>query len=65
MTTAVPVKQFTNMYSEGLCDFPKDPPGSLYGFFCTPCLIGQIVADSSQGDCTQTAAILTCLSAIP
>ena len=57
-------KQFTNMYSEELCGCASDPQGAVMGLFCTPCVVGQIVADAGQGDCVQTAAMLSVAMAL-
>ena len=67
-TAAVPTKQFTNSYSEQPFDvaaWQKDPNEAAYGCCCMCCQVGQIVADSNEGDCVKTAAILSAVWVIP
>lgn len=59
------VAGFTNMYSEEFFDCCKDPKVFACAFFCTPCLVGEIVAGSKQGDCFGTAACLVAYNLIP
>ena len=45
-------------------DCCKDPGLFIYAYFCTPCVVGQVVQASNQGDCVGAACCLIGLGAI-
>ena len=56
---------FTNQYSETLFGCFEDIPTCAYGFFCTPCLVGQSAEDANQGKCFDTTCCLLAWNCIP
>lgn len=56
---------FTNQYSEGLFGCFDDLNICLYGYFCTPCLVGRSAEDANVGKCFDTACCLVAWNFIP
>jgi Cys-rich protein (TIGR01571 family) len=56
---------FTNQYSEDLFGCFDDINTCVYGFCCTPCLVGQSAEDANVGKCFDTACCLVAWNCIP
>ena len=56
---------FTNLYSENLFGCLDDFGICVYGFFCTPCLVGQSVQDAGQGKCDEVAYTICVCYLVP
>ena len=65
LVTKMATVQFTNQYSEDLFGCFDDINTCVYGFFCTPCLVGQSAEDSNVGKCFDTACCLVAWNLVP
>jgi Cys-rich protein (TIGR01571 family) len=64
-SSSVMATAFTNQYSENLFGCFDDCGICVYGYFCTPCLVGQSVEEAGQGKCYDTAYQIICCMSIP
>jgi|NorSeaMetagenome_1021524.scaffolds.fasta_scaffold24197_3 Cys-rich protein (TIGR01571 family) len=56
---------FTTLYSENLFGCFDDFGICVYGYFCTPCLVGQSVEDAGQGKCFDIAYQISLCYLVP